>query len=281
MNWILGANGFVGSALSAYHESQKIPINKVSRSLIDFRDKNKVEQLVNNIANNDTIFFLVGEVPCRDILQLNQNILMLKNFLEVLSANFYGKFVYISSDAVYSDVETEIRETNSTNPSSVHGQMHLTREKIAMERFGDSLLIVRPSLIYGKADPHNSYGPNRFIRQALACQPINLIGEGEELRDHIHVSEVAKILSELVVNNFNGVFNLASGKLLSFRQVAEKVTQYFECKRLRVRIQFQERSTVGNSSPIRSISNSKIKNVLPSLRFLEMSEHWTKEFPKL
>ncbi len=71
--------------------------------------------------------------------------------------------------------------------------------------------MLRPTLIYGAADPHNGYGPNRFCRLAAAGEEIVLFGEGEERRDHVAVEDVAEIAFRVLMRRSRGVLNLATG----------------------------------------------------------------------
>ena len=83
------------------------------------------------------------------------------------------------------------------------------------------LAMLRPTLIYGAADPHNGYGPNRFRRLAAAGKEIVLFGEGEEQRDHVAVGDVAEIAVRVLKQRSYGTLNLASGEVHSFRGIAE------------------------------------------------------------
>lgn len=83
------------------------------------------------------------------------------------------------------------------------------------------LCLVRPTLIYGAADPHNGYGPNRFRRLAAEGGEITLFGEGEELRDHVLVDDVARLLLLVLSHRSTGIVNAASGTVTSFRRLAE------------------------------------------------------------
>jgi nucleoside-diphosphate-sugar epimerase len=85
------------------------------------------------------------------------------------------------------------------------------------------LAILRPTLVYGAGDPHNGYGPNKFRRQANRGEPIVLFGEGEEVRDHVDVDDIARITSLVLDRRSSGVLNIATGNVASFRTVAEKV----------------------------------------------------------
>ena len=76
--------------------------------------------------------------------------------------------------------------------------MHIVRENILKNNFSyQKLLILRPTLVYGKNDPHNGYGPNKFNRDSKLNKKILIFGKGEELRDHIDVNDVAKIIYNL------------------------------------------------------------------------------------
>ena len=74
------------------------------------------------------------------------------------------------------------------------------------------LLIIRPTLIYGPGDPHNGYGPNRFMRLAIVNKNIELFGKGEEVRDHIHIDDVGKIISMLILRRVVGILNLVTSR---------------------------------------------------------------------
>jgi nucleoside-diphosphate-sugar epimerase len=87
------------------------------------------------------------------------------------------------------------------------------------------LAILRPTLLYGANDPHNGYGPNRFRRLAQHGETIVLFGDGEERRDHVYIDDVGDLVSRMLSNRSRGEFNLATGEVHSFREIAEKVVQ--------------------------------------------------------
>ena len=110
-----------------------------------------------------------------------------------LSAAPVAHVVNISSDAIYADGPVPLTEETPAAPTSLHGAMHLAREIALRAELRVPVAMLRPTLIYGAADPHNGYGPNRFRRLAAAGQEIVLFGEGEERRDHVAVDDVAEI----------------------------------------------------------------------------------------
>jgi nucleoside-diphosphate-sugar epimerase len=83
------------------------------------------------------------------------------------------------------------------------------------------LLIVRPTAVFGPGDTHNSYGPNRFVRTAIADHTVRLFGRGEELRDHLFIDDLTRILCDLGATDAIGVLNIATGTSRSFGSIVE------------------------------------------------------------
>ena len=189
---ILGSKGFVGNRiLNDLKIKYKKKVIGISRKEIDLKDFEKCKKLKNFISDYDTVIFTSAEAPVKNLTMFVNNIIMINNFLLNIKNIKIKKFLYVSSDAVYSDSKNLINENSETNPENLHGIMHLTREKILLNYFKNNLIIVRPTLIYGKDDPHKGYGPNLFIKNALSHKEVSLFGEGEELRDHIDISLVS------------------------------------------------------------------------------------------
>jgi nucleoside-diphosphate-sugar epimerase len=100
--------------------------------------------------------------------------------------------------------------------------MHLTREVMLKNELANvPQVFVRPTLIFGPGDPHNGYGPNRFMRLAEQGEEIVLFGEGEELRDHIFIEDVAEIVNRCVVRRATGVVNAVTGIVTAFKTIAD------------------------------------------------------------
>ena len=101
--------------------------------------------------------------------------------------------------------------------------MHLAREVMLKSTVSAPLALLRPTLIYGAADPHNGYGPNRFRRLAAEGKEIVLFGEGEERRDHVLIDDVAQIIHRVLMLRSRGVLNIATGQVHTFRSIAETI----------------------------------------------------------
>lgn len=222
---ILGSSGFIGSYLLEHLRSLGIATRGITSKDVDLTAPEAVEQLKKVLSREDSVVFASCLTPDRgkDIRTSMRNLAMGEHVCAAVQACGCAHMVYISSDAVYSDAESLVREDSRCEPSTLYGLAHLTRERMVRgtaEGTKAPWLIVRPTLVYGEGDTHNSYGPNRFIRQLRQEGVIKIFGEGEEQRDHVHVIDVARFLAMCLQHRSTGILNLATGSSISFREVA-------------------------------------------------------------
>lgn len=219
---ILGAGGFVGAATAAALRAAGAEVLALGRSNLDLLAEDAADALAARLAPEDALVFVSAKAPVKDNAMLLDNIRMGDAVCRALAAKPVSHLVYVSSDAVYADTPVPLTEASAAAPGSLHGAMHVAREVMLRHNLPQiPLAILRPTLIYGAADPHNGYGPNRFRRLAAEGSPISLFGEGEELRDHILVDDVARLLLLILGHRSTGVLNAASGTVTSFRRLAE------------------------------------------------------------
>jgi nucleoside-diphosphate-sugar epimerase len=151
---------------------------------------------------------------------------MIDSLCNVLAEVSCEHVVYVSSDSVYDSRCTDITEESCCESSDMYALSHIVREKLLSEicqRAKVRLAIIRPCAIYGAEDTHNSYGPNRFMRTAHWNGKITLFGEGEEQRDHIYIDDFTQLIQLCLRRRGSGVLNAATGKALSFYEVACKI----------------------------------------------------------
>jgi nucleoside-diphosphate-sugar epimerase len=210
---VLGAGGFVGGAICARLRAAGASVAELGSKELDLCAPGAGERLASRLEPGDGLVFVSARAPARDAALLARNVAMAESVCAALSTVAVQHLVYISSDAVYGDDIHPLTERAPAAPNTLHGAMHLARELMLRSVARTPLAILRPTLLYGASDPHNGYGPNRFRRTAASTGRIDLFGEGEELRDHVLVSDVADV---------------ASGYSTSFRRAAELVALQFE-----------------------------------------------------
>lgn len=225
---VLGGGGFIGGAIKNRFVMGGVFVESIGRATFDLLAVETEIKLVEYLRPDDTLIFVAAKAPCRNITGLIENLRMTEVVISALKSQKIKHLIYISSDAVYRDSDHPISEYSCAEPSSVHGSMHLAREVALKNELDIPLTIIRPTLVYGLKDPHNGYGPNSFRRLALKNEDIVLFGEGEELRDHVFIDDVAELVYLASRSKSLGIINAVSGEIVSFRQLAEYLTQKYK-----------------------------------------------------
>ncbi len=218
---VVGAGGFVGGAIARQLKNDNVPVLGLTRRDVDLLQDGVSKKLAGLLRADDAVVFVSAIAPARNAAALMQNLVMAGQLIAALATRPVAHLVYISSDAVYADAANPVTERSCRQPSTMHGMMHAARELMLKTESKAPLAILRPSLLYGARDPHNGYGPNRFRRLAAKGEPITLFGEGEEQRDHVFIDDVARLVSLVLAHRSRGELNVATGRSVSFREVAE------------------------------------------------------------
>jgi len=218
---VVGAAGFVGNAIAARLERDQVPVLRLTRSEIDLLAIDAADRLAAQLRRADVLVAAAAIAPCRNSAMLRDNTIIAAAMLKAAAATPLAQVVNISSDAIYADSPFPLTEASVKAPESLHGVMHLAREIMFTSEIKAPLVMLRPTLIYGAADPHNGYGPNRFRRLAAAGEPIALFGKGEERRDHVLIDDVAELAARVIYRRSARALNIATGTIWSFREIAE------------------------------------------------------------
>ena len=268
---IIGSGGFISSALEKNFTKDNIKYVGIKRSKFDLTKNTTVKKLSKLIKKKDIIIFIAAQAPVKNEEMLINNIKMIKTFVDAIKQKLPSYILYVSSDAVYSDSMGRIKETSPVEPKSLHGIMHYTREIILRNSFKGKLCIVRPTLVYGKDDPHNGYGPNQFVKLSNKKKDIKIFGNGEEQRDHIWVEDIAFLIKKLLLLKKEGVYNLVTGRVMSFKKIAE-IVKVDKSNKKNIKIVKVKRNAPMPHNGWRAFDNSKIKKVLPKFKFKKFIE---------
>lgn len=220
---VIGAGGFVGGAVMAELNALGVDMHGVARSDVDLLSDSAAEVLAGYFKPGDAVVAVSAIAPAKDASMMIDNMKLAKAITDAVVArgDDISHVINISSDAVYTDTPTPLTEATCMAPGSYHGVMHLAREVMMQTEINVPFCSLRPTLVYGAADPHNGYGPNRFRRLVQGGENIVLFGEGEEKRDHVLVDDVARVIGLTLMHRSTGALNIATGHVASFRDIAE------------------------------------------------------------
>ena len=141
------------------------------------------------------------------------------------------KLIAASSAAVYGNPQyLPIDENHPTNPMSPYGLSKLTMEKY-IQLSGVPYIIFRFS---------NAYGPRQnsskesgviaiFDRAMKNNEPINIYGDGEQIRDFIYVEDIANICVKALESDVqNEIINFSTNKGVNLNKLFEEMTKIYD-----------------------------------------------------
>jgi len=227
---ILGSTGFVGSHVLESAIECGWDVLGISSSVLDLQSNRANVKLASLLAHGDVLIHAAAIAPAKTAEDVVANLRITQAVADAVDSTRLSHLIVVSSDAVYGSGSGLIQESSPCNPDSLHGVMSLARELVLARNNG--VTVLRSAPIYGVGDTHNSYGPNRFVRQGIAGQDVALFGAGEAVRDHVHVSDVVSVILHAADTGPKGIVNVASGESLSFAAVAEIVIS--ACDRVRI-----------------------------------------------
>ena len=197
-----------------------------------------MEHLVNVIRDNDVnkVIHMVGLASisaCRknSNLSFRLNVLSVQNVLEAMRLTDVDRLVFPSTAAVYGIVkDPKVREETIPNPVNIYGFHKLAAENLIKgynEEYGFNSTILRLFNVYGDLDKEQGV-ISIFIKRAMNREPLRVYG-GDQLRDFIHVNDVANIFSK-VLNSSSAnrkIINVGTGVGISIKEIAEMVRKVF------------------------------------------------------
>ena len=239
---ITGASGQIGSYVLERFVDKYDPIGidlkpcqiRDLRDLIvrgDLRDYEFVKRIVKDV---DSVIHLAAQVSVENswnnpVYDAENNIIATINILKACSDAGVGKFIYISSAAVYGNPRyVPIDEKHPKNPISPYGVSKLTGEyycKVFCEKI--HTVIIRPFNVFSeRMDPNNPYSGviAKFLYRAKQGLPPTIYGDGKQTRDFVHVKDVVDFIEITLKRGENGkAYNAGTGKETSILELAEIV----------------------------------------------------------
>jgi len=203
---VFGGSGFLGShvadALSdagnrvrIYDLMSSSYIKPTQEMIIgDIMDTVRVNEAIEGM---DVVYNFAGiadidEASCKPIETVKYNILGNTILLEAAMRAGVKRFVFASTVYVYSDSGSFYKCSKSACENYVE-----TYQK----QYGLDYTILRYGTLYGaRTDGKNSV--YRFIKQAMTENKISYFGNGEEIREYVHVFDAAQSSVEILSETF-------------------------------------------------------------------------------
>lgn len=185
-------------------------------------------------SNVDTVFHLAATPQVQYSIENptdNNNINSIINMLNLSKKSGVKRFIFSSSSAVYGNPKyTPIDENHPINPLSPYALHKLVGEhycNLYSNVYGLDTISLRYFNAYGDRMPNK--GAYRsvisiFMEQTKNNEPLNIVNDGKQRRDFIHVNDIVKanIISATSLKKFGGsVYNVGTGKAFTVNQIAD------------------------------------------------------------
>ena len=189
-----------------------------------------------------------------------------------LAEKYHSKFVYISTDYIFDGEAGPYSEHDATNPLSVYGKHKLQAEEIIREKTDDHL-ILRITNVYG-----NEVRGKNFIaflaRTAQTGEERTLRLPIDQYATPINARDIAKFVYQLIKDNKQGTYHLASDEYLNRVELAKKVLDYFSSSNVEIEaVLTQELDQIAPRPLKGGLKTDKIKNEYPELKFTTVDDY--------
>jgi len=241
---VTGGAGFVGNnivkllvskghnivVIDNLHTGKKENLQEIIEEIefhnIDIRSFSKLESILKNVDGifHQAALTIVQESFQKEKEYFDVNVKGTENIFKI-AKKFKKKVVYASSSSIYGDTkEIPIQENFERKPINPYGQTKLEGEFLAEKytKEGASIIGLRYFNIFGKGQTGSYAGViTQFMNKISEKRGLEINGNGEQVRDFIHVADIAQAnLSAMESKTEFGFFNIGTGERTSIKDLA-------------------------------------------------------------
>ena len=236
---VIGGSGFVGTNLC-----RQLSLKQQDFEIIDLKMSNQFPDKckIADVRDQDSLrAAITGDVvvnlaavhrdDVRDNLEYQRtNVDGAENVARVCSEKGIRKIVFTSTVAVYGFAEPGTNEDGKIRPFNEYGRTKFeAEEKLRSwhEVSGNSLLIVRPTVIFGEGNRGNVYN----LLNQIASGKFLMVGRGENKKSMAYIGNIVAFLETCIATDRQyGVFNYVDTPDLTMNQLVSKVRQTLKGK---------------------------------------------------
>lgn len=167
------------------------------------------------------------------------NILGVRNLLEHLRAQGYGRLLFVSTGEIYGDnpairdgfAETDFGKIDSMNPRACYPESKRAAETLCasyLSQYRVDSVVARLCYVYGPTITNeNSRADAQFLRNALSKTDIIMKSAGAQVRSYCYVADAARALIAILSGGESGsAYNVANrAAVRSIREYAETLAK--------------------------------------------------------
>ena len=194
----------------------------------------------NVFTNVDYVFHCAAEARIGPAIEnpvnaTNINVVRTCTVLQCARESGVKKVIYSSTSSGYGNnphPNVETQPDDCLNPYSVSKVAGEKLCKLYTDLYGLPTIAFRYFNVYGERAPRKGqYAPviGIFLRQKNSGESLTIVGDGEQRRDFVHVSDVANAnimvaISDVEEEAYGQVYNIGSGKNYSINEIANWIS---------------------------------------------------------
>ena len=206
-------------------------LDKIEFHQIDIRDYESLKKILKNI---DGVFHQAALTVVQDSFDRPEeyfevNVVGTENIFKLANENNL-KVVYASSSSVYGHQNImPITENAIRNPINPYGQTKLDDEYLfeKYSEMGTKIIGLRYFNIFGKGQTLEYAGViTKFLDRTKHNEPPIIFGSGSQIRDFIHVEDVAMANLLSMTNEVSNLLvNIGTGKTITILELANMILE--------------------------------------------------------
>lgn len=218
---VLGSSGFIGSNLVKRVEALKLEC---------FTPKRADELSGKNLGQVIYCIGLTADFRLKPFDTVEAHVCKL---LELVRDCDFDSLLYLSSTRVYADGPAPAREEQTLQVSPLRPDDLYNATKIMGEAlvFADKrpCRVARLSNVYG-GDFDSDNFLTSLIRDAVTTNRVTLHSSPESRKDYISIDDVVNGLIQIATRGKHKLYNLASGKNVSTRELVDRISEITGCE---------------------------------------------------
>lgn len=233
---ITGHRGFIGDRLTKYYDQRGDNL-----TLVDIVEGHDARDFFREDDTKfDLVWHMAGVIGGRkgiegQPLSVAVDLSIDAEYFNWIMRTKPAHAVYMSSSAAYPTElqkrgmkvrmsESAIDLTRVENPDYTYGWSKLTGEYLAQFVEGTKMHIFRPFSGYGETQALDYPFPSFIDRARRKADPFDIWGDGEQVRDFVHVDDLIGCMQAAIEQGVEGPVNIGWGRATSFNQLADIVT---------------------------------------------------------
>jgi len=218
---VLGASGFIGSALT----------KRLEETRVDYFAPGRNESLLDRPLGH--VIYCIGltaDFRSRPFETVEAHVCHLGRVLRDCD---FKSLTYLSSARIYPRsgapaVEGNLLQVRSSNPNDLYNISKIMGESLSLAS-GKTVRVVRLSNVYGDDFASQNFLPT-VIKEAISKGRVTVNNSPEAEKDYISIHDVVDGLLHIAVDARQNIYNLASGKNISNQVLLQKISKLTGCE---------------------------------------------------